>query len=151
MGWGFRIIGLMVSAGAVGVAASRKQKANADAAADAPPEEERGYQLLDCRDIEIVDADRAMQWAYDLGRRSSMAELLAELGGGCPLDQEILKALNASGPDKLRFMYDLARSALQGHVQAGASPVFANLALAQIRGEAGKIGVNVGAWPQGVA
>lgn len=149
MGWGARIVGLMVTAGAVGVAAHRKQKGKAEEAET--PAEDRGYQLLDCRDVEIVDADRAMQWAFELGQRSSMGELLAELGGGCPLNQEIIKALSASGPDKLRFMYDLARSALQGHVQAGASAAFANLALAQIRGEASKLGVNVAGWPQGVA
>lgn len=163
MGWGVRVLGLMVGAGAVGLAAHRRNPststskdggtpASPPAEGEAEePQDTRGYRLIDCRDLEVLDADKAMAWAYELGRRSSMSELLAELGGGCPLDQKILKGLSANGGDKLRFMYDLARSALQGHVMEGASPMFANLALAQIRGEASKLGVNVASWPSGVA
>ncbi|PCC73141.1 hypothetical protein SAMN02745121_08570 [Nannocystis exedens] len=140
-------------AGAAALAFSKKKKsgdAGGTGGAPAPAPSERGFRFINgCRDLEVTDENRALEWVRKLvaglpNVPGWQQRVLAEAFGACvlPLSQD-LEAAKAITQKHVAFLWRLTLYANRGAVDGGKlSEAAANQYLQQVIVQATELGID---------
>lgn len=145
------MIGILLLAAVAGVGlavASGPKKV-----APPPPPAERGYSLVGCTDVELLDEAKALKYAREQGLKASGIDALAKaLDENCPFSEQLVQNL-LDKPGKLAFLYRLMRAGLGGYVEAGGTLAWAQIGLGQFLAQVSAAGIDTSnpvEWPKGV-
>lgn len=143
---GFALVGAAVVVG------SPKKKGG-----DPPPPTpaDRGYDLPECADLVITDPSKALGFAAGVGQLApTISAIQKVLTLGCTVTDE-LRAKLLQDPIKIRFYYDMTRTAFGAYVAAGGVQKVmrakdANDHLQVFLAQVAIFGVDTSDWPKGL-